>query len=151
MRLFDNFSDRIGRRSEPMWRTGGVVAQAKLPKASEDDEPVAGESPSDFRPSTSYWRGLSGRLYRHSAHTTIFCPPPSHGTYVLVRRDERGRAVPLYTGVAASSAATLNLAHIRHRAVTLGVTEVHLYPVRTSGSAFAMRRIARDLRAAFAT
>jgi hypothetical protein len=128
-----------GSRAREAWF--GVVADA-----ADVTEP--GEAPTDFHPSTSYWRGKSGRIYRHSAHTTIFCPPPTHGVYVLVRRDRRGRVQPLFAGVSASAAATLNLAKIRKRAALLGASEVHLCPLPTRGSVFSLRRVLRDLRAA---
>jgi hypothetical protein len=105
--------------------------------------------PTDMSPSTAYWRGASGRLYRHSAHTNVFCPAPRRGVYILARRDAEGAAVPLFAGVAASTAGTLNLAHIRRRAVTIGATEVHLCPVKDTGSIFSLRRVARDLRRSF--
>jgi hypothetical protein len=106
--------------------------------------------PTDFKPSTAFWRGVSGRLYRASAHTTVFCPSPQQGVYVLARRDGTGRAVPLFAGVATSPTGTLNLAHIRRRAITIGATEVHLCPVTVRGSIFGLRRVAHDLRRSFA-
>jgi hypothetical protein len=107
-----------------------------------------GDGPTDFRPTTSYWHGRSGRLYRHSAHTAVFCPPPTAGVYVLVRRDGHGHPIPLFAGISASAAATLNLAKIRQRAASLGANEVHLCPLPTRGNVFSLRRALRDLRAA---
>jgi hypothetical protein len=111
----------------------------------DDASRVAGP-PTDLNPASQYWRGASGRLYRHSVHTTVFCPAPQHGVYILACRDDQGHLVPLFVGAAASTAATLNLAHIRRRAVAIGATEVHLCPQIVRGSAFALRRAVRDIR-----
>jgi hypothetical protein len=133
----------------------GQPARAHRDAACDEPQPVApkgaSEQPTDLKPATAYWRGASGRLYRHSAHTTVFCPAPQRGVYVLARRTETGAIVPLFAGVAASPAGALNLAHIRRRAVTIGATEVHLCPVQVTGSVFTLRRVARDLRRSFAS
>jgi hypothetical protein len=152
MRTTDSDTGEMGSVSARGSVMRGFHAREPTQDADRDghaaDFAVPGEAPTDFRPSTSYWRGKSGRMYRHSAHTTIFCPPPTLGVYVLARRDRRGRVLPLFAGVSASTAATLNLAKIRKRAALLGASEVHLCPVPTRGSVFSLRRVLRDLRAA---
>jgi hypothetical protein len=104
---------------------------------------------STMRPS-EFWRGHSGRLYRHEVYTLLTCPGPTRGVYVLASRDARGRAVPVFTGVAGSAAPTLNLAHIRRRAVTLGASEVHILEIPQATGSLRLRRIVHDLRAGFA-
>lgn len=137
-------------RDRDLTRARNQHAPAEPSDAIDSPSGDVGDQPTDLKPSTAYWRGASGRLYRHSAHTTVYCPAPQHGVYVLARRDQAGSIVPLFVGVAASPAGTLNLAHIRRRAVSIGATEVHLCPVAVKGSVFSLRRVARDLRRSFA-
>jgi hypothetical protein len=151
MRMIEVFSQPTGVRLARHTSAAVLERTAKAPLKNEPkEEPEPARTPSDMVPSTAFWRGASGRLYRHSAHTTIFCPAPQQGIYLLAKRDADGNPVPLFAGVAASAAATLNLAHIRRRAVTIGATEVHLCPVHSAGSVFGLRRIAHDLRRNFA-
>lgn len=96
------------------------------------------------------WRGASGRRFRFSTVSLIGCPQPAMATFVLVRRDERGNAVPLHVGVVVSSAPTLNLARIRCKAARVGASEIHLRDVANTGGIRAARRVARDIRRAFA-
>ena len=61
------------------------------------------------------------------------CRAPVRAAYVLVKRDQAGKAVPLFAGAAVSRAPTLNLARIRRRAATLAATEVHLIEMEPGG------------------
>jgi hypothetical protein len=101
--------------------------------------------------SSAYWRGASGRLYRHVVHGLTGCPAPLRGVYVIVGRDAEAGPVALFIGAAASSAPSLNLAHIRRRAAQLQAPEVHLLELPQLLSGLALRRIVRDLRRASAT
>ncbi len=98
----------------------------------------------------AFWRGRSGRLYRHQVHALLTCPAPVRSVYVLANRDASGRAKPLFAGVAASTGPTLNLAHIRRRGAQLGASEVHILEMPHAAGSLRHRRIAQDLRAAFA-
>jgi hypothetical protein len=124
--------------------------QRKADQAQRETSPQhVGQAWVGERRETEFWRGRSGRAYRHVVHDLIRCPAPVRGVYVLARRDATGRAQPIFTGVAASTAPTLNLAHIRRRAVSLSASEVHLFEVPHAASPLGLRRIVRDLRAAF--
>lgn len=91
------------------------------------------------------WRGASGRSYPHSVYGLIACPPLPVASYVLVRRDRRGRRAALRVGLGQSDAPTLNLAQVRQRGAQLGANEVHVYFAATSDSE--RRLVACDLRA----
>lgn len=149
MSMLQSYSSRASDlpESAQTWRP---YRQAKTARAeSTSVEAVVGEPPTDLRPSTAYWRGASGRLYRLSAHTLIYCPQPGRGIYILARRDARGRLAPLGVGLSIA-AASLNLAHIRKRGARLGATEVHLCPMPNLDSTLALRRVVRDLGSMFA-
>lgn len=73
------------------------------------------------------WRGASGRNYDHDVYGLIECPPLPKASYVLVRREADGSAVPLHVGLGQEEAATLNLAKVRQRGAQLGANEVHVH------------------------
>jgi hypothetical protein len=73
------------------------------------------------------WRGASGRAYTHSVYSLIECPPLPKASYVLVRREADGTAVPLYVDLGQEEAPTLNLARVRQRGAQLGANEVHVH------------------------
>jgi hypothetical protein len=118
------------------------------PQAGSAPAPVrvpGGSAPAALPSRQHAWRGASGRLYPHHVYALIECPPLPAAGYVLVRRDEAGRRMPLRIGVAASDAPTLNLAEIRQRGAQTGANEVH---VRLDDASDADRRlVACDLRA----
>src|SRR5262245_1740693 len=91
------------------------------------------------------WRGASGRSYAHSVYSLIACPPLPVASYVLVRRDQRGRRTALRVGFGQSDAPTLNLAQVRQRGAQLGANEVHVH--FTAASDDERRLVACDLRA----
>jgi hypothetical protein len=78
------------------------------------------------------WRGASGRHYTYAVHPLISCPAPVGATYVLARRDNDGRCLPLSVGATGSDVASLNLAQIRREASRLGANEVHLMSAPSS-------------------
>lgn len=90
------------------------------------------------------WRGASGRAYVHSVYGLIECPPLPEASYVLVRREADGTAVPLHIGLGQEQAATLNLARIRQRGAQLGANEVHVH--FAAGSDAARVLVVCDLR-----
>lgn len=101
----------------------------------------AGHAP----PPRHEWRGASGRSYAHSVYTLLECPPLPAASYILVRRDDEGRRMPLRVGVGTSDAPTLNLAQVRQRGAQAGANEVH---VRLGAASDAERNLAAcDLRA----
>lgn len=102
----------------------------------------------DRHPTGVFWRGHTGRVYRHEIHDFIHCPVLPRATYVLARRDRTDGLIALHVGTATSLAPTLNLAHIRRLGARLGATEVHIHPTPHARGTLAQRRIARDLRAA---
>lgn len=128
-----------GRRQEFGSRSSRGPSRKAVPQ---------GLVPQGERPPHAFWRGRTGRLYHHAVHELFTCPPPQRASYVLARRDETGRAVPLFIGIAGSQSATLNLARIRQRAALLGADEVHMLSIPPSAGLSAARRIVRDLRAA---
>jgi hypothetical protein len=91
------------------------------------------------------WRGASGRGYAHHVYSLVECPPLSAAGYVLVRRDEQGRCLPLRVGIGQSDAPTLNLAQVRQRGAQAGANEVHVHAGAASEAE--RRLIACDLRA----
>ena len=97
-------------------------------------------------PGSHFWRGKSGRIYRHTVTSLIGCPISARGAYVLVRITESGQRTMLCVGITDSDSPTLNLAHIRRRGARLGADEVHLLPM--SSASGGLRRVARDLRRA---
>lgn len=74
-----------------------------------------------------FWTGASGKRYVHTVYDLLECPQMPAANYVLVRRNDSGRPEALSIGRVASSAASLNLAEIRHRGAELGATEVHVH------------------------
>jgi hypothetical protein len=100
------------------------------------------------RPAQVFWQGRSGRSYRHEVFSLIACPPVVRATYLLATRDMNGQLRALDIGTASALAPTLNLAHIRRRGAQLGATEVHIHATPHVRGSLALRRIARDLRAA---
>jgi hypothetical protein len=97
------------------------------------------------RPGDHEWHGASGRRYAHKVYSLIECPPLPMGSYVLVRRDERGTCTALRVGVSQSEAPTLNLAHIRREAALAGANEVHV--LSDAASDALSKLVACDLRA----
>lgn len=119
---------------------------APLPEARRL-RPDRDQSSGNNKSSVCYWPGRSGRLYRFSVHSLIECPPTGPAAYIVVRL-HRGKRDVLHIGAAASSARTLNLAHIRRRGAQRGAHEVHLFAV--SGTTADLRRAVRDLRGGLA-
>ena len=74
-----------------------------------------------------YWRGASGERYLHTVFPLVDCPLMPKVNYILVRRDADGTRRPLDIGQTVSDADSLNLAHLRHKAATLGANEIHIH------------------------
>ena len=74
-----------------------------------------------------YWRGASGARYLHTVFALIDCPQLPRANYILVRRDQDGTCRPLDIGQTVYVAESLNLAHLRRRAVLLGANEIHIH------------------------
>jgi hypothetical protein len=91
------------------------------------------------------WRGASGTGYAHSVYSLIGCPPLPPASWVLVRRDARGRRTALSIGLGLSDAPTLNLAQVRRRGAQLGANEVHVHFETATDDE--RRLVACDLRA----
>lgn len=92
-----------------------------------------------------FWSGASGRRYVHSVYDLIECPELPAANFLLVHRDGAGRRTVLAVGHTTHTAASLNLAEIRHRAARLGANEVHVHLLAPS---LQQRRLVElDLRA----
>src|SRR5262245_41269189 len=91
------------------------------------------------------WRGGSGSWYPHCVYSLIAWPPLPVASYVLARRDQRGRRTSLRVGLGQSDAPTLNLAQVRQRGAQLGANEVHVH--FAAASDVERRLAACDLRA----
>ena len=74
-----------------------------------------------------YWRGASGERYLHTVFPLFDCPLMPKVNYILVRRDADGTRRPLDVGQTVSDADSLNLAHLRHKAASLGANEIHIH------------------------
>lgn len=135
-----------------------VLRSMSLPRTSTADlepppaqrglaRPKKHHRSADRRPveAVCFWKGTSGRLYRFSVHSLIECPQATRGLYILAWRPSCAPKA-LHVGAAASHAASLNLAHIRHRGAKHGATEAHLFAF--AGTTAELRRMVRDLRAA---
>ncbi|HRD78754.1 MAG TPA: hypothetical protein PK264_22925 [Hyphomicrobiaceae bacterium] len=92
-----------------------------------------------------FWRGASGQSYVHTIHSLIDCPAITQACYVLVRRLGDGSMSVRAVGRTTGQSETLNLAHIRHLAASLGANEVHLHLMADGESRRA--RVEFDLRA----
>jgi hypothetical protein len=81
----------------------------------------------------------------HTVYSLIECPPFPKASYILVRRDRRGRRAALHIGLGQSEAPTLNLAQVRQRGAQLGANEVHVLAQAQTDAGRSL--IASDLRA----
>lgn len=114
-------------------------AHAAQPAAAQSILPEKADA---FR---QVWRGASGQGYVHTVYSLIGCPPFPRATYILVRRDQRGRRKVLHIGLGQSEAPTLNLARVRQRGAQLGANEVHVHSLAQTDTERSL--IACDLRA----
>jgi hypothetical protein len=92
------------------------------------------------------WRTASGQPVAHTAYSLIGCPAVAAATYLLVRRDAKGRRKVLAVGRTRSRAPMLNLARIRHDGARLGANEVHVHGLAATDVARA--GLERELAAA---
>jgi hypothetical protein len=97
-------------------------------------------------PRFRFWFGASGRRYVHTIHPLLECPTLPEANYLLVRRHDDGTRTVLHIGHTTNPAPSLNLAHIRQKAATLGANEVHVHLLTATESQ--RRLIECDLRAA---
>jgi hypothetical protein len=100
---------------------------ATTPTWGPADEPALVCAEAAFSQAFHYWRGASGRRYLHSVYTLVGCPALPRANYILVRRYDDGRRVPLAFGVTKDDAISLNLAHLRHEGAKRGANEVHIH------------------------
>lgn len=91
------------------------------------------------------WEGESGRLFTHTIYSLYGCPAPTAASWVLVRRGEDGKPVPLATGATRGSVPSSNLAEIRRLGATLAAEEVHLRALEIDDDSDAEQLIASDV------
>jgi hypothetical protein len=116
------FLERLHELPHPM--AARIVSLARVQPAPP---PVPLGLPEQVPARQQIWRGASGRIYVHSVYGLIECPPLPKASYVLVRREADGSAIPVHVGLGQEEAATLNLARVRQRGAQLGANEVHVY------------------------
>jgi hypothetical protein len=120
-----------------------IVSPARLQAVAP--APVSVGLPEEAPARWHEWRGVSGKAYGHSVYSLISCPPLPAASYVLVRRDRRGRRTALRVGLGQSDAPSLNLAQVRQRGAQLGANEAHVHFGAASDDE--RRLVACDLRA----
>jgi ribosomal protein S28E/S33 len=126
---------------------------AKRRLASADGDAAASRcgTVSEYTPGVidfCFWQGADGNRYVHHVYTLIDCPPLPAANYILVATDKAGNRSVLRIGRTTHTAATLNLAEIRHRGAKLGATEVHVHLI--AGTDQQRRIIEKNVRAAVA-
>jgi hypothetical protein len=113
--------------------------------AVDTAEPLGALPIAEIAARIASWRGASGQRYLHTVYDFVTCPALVGAVIVLVRRTSDGLAVPCHISATGSDCASLNLAAIRLRGATLGVSEVHVHFAAPSEEARALAVC--DLRA----
>lgn len=91
------------------------------------NQPLTISNDADLENAFHFWQGASGKRYIHSVYSLVNCPELPKTNYVLVHRDENSECKALCIGDTKDSAASLNLAFLRHNAARLGANEIHVH------------------------
>lgn len=74
-----------------------------------------------------YWHGKSGERYLHTVYSLFDCPELPQANYILVKRLENGKRIPLKIGQIVEDSESLNLAFLRYHSACLDATEIHIH------------------------